>query len=145
MVFSGYSADGWRSGRYDAVEVLQDLNKGLVRRLPGDDVLAIAGRDGQSSTVDMRCAVTDQHDVTAFLQERGFALERGAGEDGEVWYLRSLGSRGTRVGPGFPSPDDAMAAVAVGDRWLADARGFLDGDLGRGGAGGSSPARGPGR
>ena len=75
--------------------------------------------------------MTDRHDVTAFLKGRGFALERGTGEDGEAWFLRSLGDGGERIGAGFPSPEDAAAAVAEGDRWLADARRFLDGDLGR--------------
>ena len=76
--------------------------------------------------------------MTAFLKDRGFALERGAGEDSEIWFLRSLGDAGERIGPGFPSPADAVRAVAEGDRWLADARGFLDGDLGRDGGGPAS-------
>ena len=48
MVFSGCSADGWRSCWYDLVEELQVPNKGLGRWLPGEDVLAFAGRDVQN-------------------------------------------------------------------------------------------------
>ena len=79
--------------------------------------------------------MTDRHDADAFLVSRGLALERDAGEDGDTWFLRSTGAGGKRIGPGFPSPEDAVRAVAEGDRWLADARGFLDGDLGRRGGG----------
>lgn len=70
--------------------------------------------------------------AVAWLAERGFALARATGVEGEeAWFLVDTGN-GRRIGDeGFLTCGQAVEAVRAGDVWLADARRFLDGDLGR--------------
>lgn len=77
--------------------------------------------------------------TVAWLAEKGFALEQAAGVEGEeAWFLVDTGN-GRRIGEeGFLTCGQAVEAVKAGDVWLAEARRFLDGDLGRPVEGGGS-------
>lgn len=75
--------------------------------------------------------MAERADALKVIEAHGFSVERGHGAEGPLWYLRLPGEGGRRSGPGFPTVTDAANALEITDEWLADAKNFLDGDLGR--------------